>query len=155
MKGSGHTTTFASTKLQPRNITMDTSVDFDRLLESIAKQHQQRTDIEVGIRQSEARMKNLESEWGKMKRKEEYLREQVPAVEQEIAQLNTAVASKSAELIKEKAASVNLANNAAALKKNVAQVQAEFIKEQADDTASFQNTVTAFEEIVQQLSFAI
>jgi chromosome segregation ATPase len=134
---------------------MDTSVDFDRLLESIAKQHQQRTDIEVGIRQSEARMKNLESEWGKMKRKEEYLREQVPAVEQEIAQLNMAVASKSAELIKEKAASVNLANNAAALKKNVAQVQAEFIKEQADDTASFQNTVTAFEEIVQQLSFAI
>jgi chromosome segregation ATPase len=134
---------------------MDTSVDFDRLLESIAKQHQQRTDIEVGIRQSEARMKNLESEWGKMKRKEEYLREQVPAVEQEIAQLNMGVASKSAELIKEKAASVNLANNAAALKKNVAQVQAEFIKEQADDTASFQNTVTAFEEIVQQLSFAI
>jgi chromosome segregation ATPase len=134
---------------------MDTSVDFDRLLGSIAKQHQQRTDIEVGIRQSEARRKNLESEWGKIKRKEEYLREQVPAVEQEITQLNMAVSSKSAELIKEKAASVNLANNAVALKKNVAQAKAEFTKEQEDDTAIFQNTVTAFDEIVQQLSFAI
>lgn len=133
---------------------MEHTADFDKLLDSITKQQQHKTDLEVGIRQSESRRKTFEAELGTLKRKEEYLKEQIPSIRADVAHMNAAEASRSAELVKEKGALVNLENNLNDMRKKVQNLKEAYAQEQEEDNLFLLNTKNAFDSVIRNLAEA-
>ena len=111
---------------------MESDIKFDKLVENITKQQQQKSDLEAALKHCDAQRKGLESELTALQHKEESLNRQIPELKQDIARQNAAKASMTADLAQLKTSRSKLLESVEVMKGKVSQLQKEIVEEEQD-----------------------
>jgi chromosome segregation ATPase len=131
---------------------METGLDFDKLIESIAKQQQHRSDLEIAIQRSEGNRKNLEKELVSLQHKHEFLSQQIPDLKSMIAAKNIEQVTKSNELVREKSTLANLQKNVEALRCKQSLLEKENVKKLEANSVFVNGATAVYSEIITKLS---
>jgi peptidoglycan hydrolase CwlO-like protein len=131
---------------------METSLEFDKLIESIAKQQQQKSDLEIAIQRSEGNGKNLEKELASLQHKQDFLNQQIPELKKMIAAKNVEQVTKSNELVREKSTLANLKKNVEALRCRQSLLEKENAAKLEANRAFVSDAAATYSDIIAKLS---
>lgn len=120
--------------------------DFEKLVDSLTKQQQRRSDLEIAIRKADFRKKTLDGELAAMQRKEENMLRQIPDVKKDISLQNAFYTSQKADLRQLQNGCTKLLSSLDSAQSKVNQLQEQHFKDDAKSVALFDSVNTALND---------
>lgn len=129
-------------------------LDLDKLIDSLTKQQQRKSDLELAIRKVDARKKTLDGEVTAMKHKEESLQRQIPELKKEISGQKSNGMSLQADLQQIQNACCKLVENVDFSKMKFDQLQESCLAMESKDKENLLDTVKKLENNLEILKRA-
>lgn len=111
-------------------------VEFNKLVDSLTKQQQRRSDLDVAIKKADARKKTVEADLAAMQRKEEMMMRQIPETKRDISCQNAFYVSQQADLRQLQNGCAKLQGSLEAARRKVEQRQEYHHQENKNDAAT-------------------